>query len=83
MVSIRQGLLAEGVRVSMVKLCRRLGQPRRTAYHRSTKVPPRVRAELAEPIKALIEAEPSLGYRMAQWQGNDGDARNRTAWRNG
>ena len=32
-------------------------------YFRSTKTPAKVRPELAEPIKALIEQEPSFGYR--------------------
>lgn len=63
MVSIQQGLLADGIRVSMVKLCRWFGQPRRTVYYRPTKAPPKARADLVEPIKALIEAEPSFGYR--------------------
>lgn len=63
MVSIQQGLLADGVRVSMSQLCRWFGQPRRTVYYRPTKSPPKVKPELAAPIKALIEAEPSFGYR--------------------
>ncbi len=63
MVSLRQGLLAEGVRVSMAQLCRWFEQPRRTVYYKPVKSPPTVRPELAEPIKALIEAEPSFGYR--------------------
>ena len=32
-------------------------------YHRPTKAPAKVRPELADPIKALIEQEPSFGYR--------------------
>jgi putative transposase len=63
MVSLQQGLQADGIRVSMAKLCRWFDQPRRTVYYRPTKSPPKVKPELAEPIKALIEAEPSFGYR--------------------
>ncbi len=63
MVTIQQGLKADGVEVPMKKLCRWFGTPRRSVYYRPTKSPPRVRAELAGPIKALIEAEPSFGYR--------------------
>lgn len=63
MVAIQQGLLAEGIRVSMVQLCRWFEQPRRTVYYKPTKAPPKVKPELAEPIKAMIEAEPSFGYR--------------------
>lgn len=63
MVSLQQGLRADGFEVSMVKLCRWFEQPRRTVYYKPTKTPPKVKPELAEPIKALIEAEPSFGYR--------------------
>src|SRR5690606_26922984 len=63
MVSIQQGLRDDGFEVSMVKLCRWFGVARRTVYYRPTKAPPKIQAELAEPIKALIEEEPSFGYR--------------------
>ena len=63
MVSIQQGLREDGFEVSMAKLCRWFGVARRTVYYQPTKAPPKVRPELAEPIKALIEAEPSFGYR--------------------
>jgi len=63
MVTIQQGLKADGIDVSMVKLCRWFEVARRSVYYRSRKAPPKVKAELAEPIKALIEAEPSFGYR--------------------
>src|SRR5690606_27990014 len=61
--SIQQGLKDDGFEVSVAKLCRWFGVPRRTAYYRPTKAPPQVRPELAEPIKKLIEEEPSFGYR--------------------
>lgn len=63
MVTIQQGLRSEGFDVSMVKLCRWFGVARRSVYYRPTKAPPTVKRELAEPIKALIEEEPSFGYR--------------------
>ena len=64
MLSIQLGLRADGFEVSMVKLCRWFGMARRTVYyHRPTKGPPVIKPELAEPIKALIEEEPSFGYR--------------------
>lgn len=63
MVSIQQGLRADGFEVSMVKLCRWFGVARRTMYYKPTRAAPKVQLELAEPIKALIEAEPSFGYR--------------------
>ena len=61
--SVRQGLQAEGIEVSMSALCRWFDVPRRTAYYRSVKAAPKVRQELSEPIHALIEQEPSFGYR--------------------
>lgn len=63
MVTIQQGLRADGIQVSMAQLCRWFEQPRRTVYYRPRKSAPKVRPELAEPIKALIEAEPAFGYR--------------------
>lgn len=61
--AIRQGLKADGFDVSISKLCRWFEVPRRSFYYRPTKGPPKVKAELAEPIKAMIEQEPSFGYR--------------------
>lgn len=63
MVTIQQGLRAEGIVVSMAKLCRWFGQPRRTVYYKPTKALPKIKPALVEPVKALIEAEPSFGYR--------------------
>ena len=47
----------------MTKLCRWFGVARRTTYYKPTRAPAKVNAELAEPIKEMIEAEPSFGYR--------------------
>lgn len=63
MVTIQQGLKADGIAVSMVKLCRWFGVARRSMYYRPTKSSPKVKADLADPIKAMIEADPSFGYR--------------------
>ncbi len=63
MVAIQQGLRQEGIEVSMVRLCRWFGVARRTVYYRPTKSAPKVNPALAEPIKTMIEAEPSFGYR--------------------
>lgn len=60
---IRQGLLEDGVDISISKICRYLGIPRRTLYYRPVKSTPRVRPELEGPIKTLIEQQPSFGYR--------------------
>lgn len=56
MLSLQQGLKDEGVHVSMAQLCRWFEQPRRTVCYRPIKSVPQVKPELAEPIKALIEA---------------------------
>lgn len=62
MRSIQQGLKEEGFAVPMTKLCRWFEVARRTTYCKLTRTPAKVKAELAEPIKAMIEAEPSFGY---------------------
>jgi len=61
--AIRQGLKDDGVDVSISTLCRWFQVPRRTVYYKPTKAAPKVKAELAAPIKELIEQEPSFGYR--------------------
>lgn len=61
--SLHQGLQEEGVKVSISKLCDWFEVPRRSVYYRSIKAAPKVQTRFAEPIKAMIEAEPSFGYR--------------------
>ena len=53
----------DGYQVSISQLCRWFGVPRRTVYYRPRRSPPKVNSALAERIKALIEEEPSFGYR--------------------
>jgi len=65
--SIQQGLLAEGFKVPLTRLCVWFGVPRRTVYYRATKAVPKVDPRFAEPIKAMIEQEPSFGYRTVAW----------------
>ena len=48
----------------MSKLCQWFGVPRRTLYYRPTKATPAVDPRFAEPIKAMIEENPSSGYRI-------------------
>ena len=62
-LQIQQGLAAEGFAVSISKLCRWFEVPRRTVYYRPVKAPAKVQERFAEPIKAMIEAELSFGYR--------------------
>lgn len=61
--TIRQGLKADGIHVSISKLCQWFAVPRRTVYYRPTKAAPKVNPRFAEPIKGLIEENPSFGYR--------------------
>ena len=61
--ALRQGLKDDGYEVSISKLCQWFGVARRSVYYKPTKAPPTVKLELAEPIKAMIEEEPSFGYR--------------------
>lgn len=65
--SIQQGLLADGITVPLTKLCAWFGVPRRTVYYKPTKAAPKVDPRFAEPIKAMIEKEPSFGYRTVAW----------------
>jgi len=61
--TIRQGLQADGIHVSISKVCRWFDVPRRSVYYRPVKAPPKVQEALAQPIKAMIEENPSFGYR--------------------
>lgn len=61
--ALRQGLKDDGYEVSISKLCQWFGVARRSVYYKPTKAPPTVKPELAAPIKAMIEEEPSFGYR--------------------
>lgn len=64
---VRQGLRQDGIEVSISKLCRWFGVPRRTVYYRPVKQAPRLQSHLVEPVKAMIEEHPSFGYRTLAW----------------
>ena len=61
--TIRQGLKADGIQVSISKLCQWFAVPRRTVYYRAVKGRPKVDPRFIEPIKAMIEENPAFGYR--------------------
>ena len=61
--AIRQGLKADGFEASISKLCRWFGVARRSLYYKRSRATPKVDPAFAGPIKALIEEEPSFGYR--------------------
>ncbi|MCB1368018.1 MAG: hypothetical protein KDK00_09660 [Rhodobacteraceae bacterium] len=65
--TLHEGLLADGFAVPLTKLCTWFGVPRRTVYYKLTKTAPKVDLRLAEPIKAMIEKEPSFSYRTVAW----------------
>ncbi|WP_209319545.1 transposase [Salmonella enterica] len=52
---VQQGLRAEGIDVSVSKLCRWFGLPRRSWYYRSVKAAPKLQEHLVTPIKNMIE----------------------------
>lgn len=65
--TLHEGLLADGIAVSIAKLCTWFGVPRRTVYYKPTKAAPKVDDRFAVPIKAMIEENPSFGYRTVAW----------------
>jgi putative transposase len=65
--TLHEGLLAEGISVPLAKLCAWFGVSRRTIYYKPTKAAPKVDSRFADLIKAMIEAEPSFGYRTVAW----------------
>lgn len=64
---VQQGLLDEGVKASLSQLCRWFEVPRRTVYYQPTKAVSKVDEQLAAPIKAMIEENPSFGYRTVAY----------------
>ncbi len=65
--TLHEGLLADGISVPLTKLCAWFGVPPRTVYYKPTKAAAKVDPRFAEPIKAMIEKEPSFGYRTVAW----------------
>jgi putative transposase len=61
--TIQQSLKDDGIDVSISKLCTWFGMPRRTMYYKSTKAEPKAQERFVGPIKAMIEENPSFGYR--------------------
>jgi len=61
--TIRQGLQQDDFTVSTSKICQWFGVPRRTVYYKPVKSAPKVQARFAAPIKAMIDENPSFGYR--------------------
>ena len=56
-----------GIAVPITKLCAWFGVPRRTVCYKPVKSPPKIDPAFEEPIKAMIEENPSFGYRTVAW----------------
>lgn len=65
--TIHQGLMADGIHVSISKLCRWFNVPRRSVYYHSVKAAPKVQDALVQPVKKMIEENPSFGYRTVAY----------------
>ena len=65
--TLPEGLVADGIAVPLTELCAWFGVPRRTVYYKPIKAAPKVDPRFADPIKAMIEKEPSFGYRTVAW----------------
>jgi len=63
MHSVLQGLKDDGFSVPITNLCQWFGMARRTTYDKAIRSPAKVRPEPAEPIREMVEAYPSIGYR--------------------
>jgi len=62
-LGLQQQLKDDGLEVSLVKLCRWFEVPRRAVYYAPTKAQPKLQERFVTPIKAMIEENPSFGYR--------------------
>jgi len=65
--TIRQGLQDEGYSVSISRLCRWFEVPRRTVYYRPSRKKPVLQERFTQPIKQMIEENPSFGYRTVAY----------------
>ena len=65
--TIRQGLKDDGFAVSISKLCRWFEVPRRTVYYRPSRKQPVLQDRFLQPIKQMIEENPSFGYRTVAY----------------
>ena len=66
-LGLQKGLLRDGIAVSVAELCAWFGVPRPTVYYQPTKSPPKIDPVFEKPIKAMIEENPSFGYRTVAW----------------
>jgi putative transposase len=62
-LEIQRDLREDGFTALMKKLCRWFDVPRRTVYYKPVKAKSKVQDRYAAPIKRMIEAKLSFGYR--------------------
>lgn len=62
-LGLQQGWNEDGVEVSLAKLYEWFGVARRTVYYQATKGQIKLQEHFVRPIKAMIEENPSSGYR--------------------
>ena len=60
---LHEQFTADGIHISISRLCAWFGVARRSVYYRPQRKQPVVKEYYAEPIKQLIEEQPSFGYR--------------------
>ncbi len=65
--TLHEGLRADGFAVPLTMLCAWSGVPRRTVCCKPTKATPMADPRWAEPVKVMIEKEPSFGQRSVAW----------------
>lgn len=61
--TVKLGSEAEGIAIPMTKLRQWIEVPRRSVYYKPTNSAPKVQEQLERSIEALIEQDPSYGYR--------------------
>lgn len=62
-LGLQQELKAEGASIRLVKLREWFEIPRRTVYYQPTNGKPKLQERFVKPNKAMIEENPSFGYR--------------------
>ncbi|SMX29507.1 hypothetical protein TRP8649_03643 [Pelagimonas phthalicica] len=65
--TLHEGLRPDGDVISISKLCAWFGVPRRTVYFKPSKAAPKLNSTFVDPIKAVIEENPSFGYRIVTY----------------
>ncbi len=66
-LGLQQGWNEDGVEVSLAKLYEWFGVARRTVYYQATKGQIKLQEHFVRPIKAMIEENPSFGYRTVAY----------------